>query len=120
MYFRIPVCVFLLSLPLFSEAGGTMTTDAQTFFSEHYDNSVIEIHNGGHDTIFPSLTLYRVFEKRNLVEDPLVPDIWIRTGTGALFPASSIEQALKEDRVEPENRRETHGFAREIDRIRSV
>lgn len=118
MISRLTVFIFWLALPLFPETGGTMTSDAQKFFTEHYENPVIEKHPGEHHTVFPSLSLYSVFEKANLVEDPLVPDIWIRTGTGTFYPSDSIEQALREDRIVPKNRKEALAFAPEIVHIK--
>lgn len=118
MKFLTVLLLIILASSLLIAQGGRMKQDTKTFFTTQYDDPVIEKLHGSHEKVFPSLTVYSVFEKSNLAEDPLIPDIWIRTASGNFFPSGNIEEALKEDRVFPGNRTEALAFAREIVRIR--
>lgn len=113
----LPVC-FILSLPLFPQQGACMDTNTQRFFESRYEEPVIESHGGEYKKTFPSFSLYSVFERKNLVEDPLIPDIWIRTGNGRFFESGNIEQALKDADLAPKNPDEALSFALAIVRIK--
>ncbi|MBN1604607.1 MAG: hypothetical protein JW915_23565 [Chitinispirillaceae bacterium] len=107
----------IIPIPLFSQLGGQKyRVDRKTldFFKSLYKKPVIEIFKGSHKKVFPSLAFYTVFEEEHLVEDPLIPDIWIRTSKGTYFIGNDMAEALKEERIVPENKNEALIFAREL------
>ncbi len=95
-----------------------MDEDTRAFFGSRYENPVIETAFDESRRVFPSLGFFGVFERRNLVEDPLVPDIWIRTPSGGFYRNHDVETALAEAGIAPSDEKDARVFAREILRVK--
>lgn len=110
------ITVFGVSLSAFAQGGLMNRIDrhARKFFESRYDNPVMEVLVGSFTKVFPTLVFYSVFDEENLVEDPLIPDLWIRTSTLAYFSGHDITKALLEDGIYPRNEKDAISIAREI------
>lgn len=115
----IIVLITILIIPnlMFSQQGGRMgriDSKAREFFKSRYGNPVIEILEGTHNRVFPSLTFYTVYEEENLVEDPLIPELWVRTSADTFYSVHDMSEALKEEAIVPRNSKEALSLAREL------
>lgn len=95
-----------------------MDKDTRAFFESRYEDPVIETAMDKDRNVFHALDFFGVYEKRNLAEDPLVPDIWIRTPSGGFYRNHDIETALEESGIAPRDEKEARSFARELVRIK--
>lgn len=107
---------FGISLSVYAQGGVMDRTDrhAREFFKSRYENPVIEVIGGSFTGVFPSLTFYSVYDEENLVEDPLIPDLWVRTSTLSYFSGHDMTEALRQDEIIPRNEIEAIAIAREL------
>jgi len=110
------ITIFGISLSVHAQGGVMDRTDrhARDFFESRYENPVIEVLAGSFTRIFPSLIFYSVYDEENLIEDPLIPDLWIRTSLLTYFSGYDMTEALREDDIAPRNDQEAIAIAREL------
>lgn len=111
---KCAVFAFGANLLMLAAPGPCEESSMKDFFAALYDEPVIERHQGGHTDVFPSLSFYSVFEKRMAVEDPLIPDLWIRDSKGCFFQNNEISTILMEEGLFPENREQAITYAKQL------
>jgi hypothetical protein len=111
------IVTLIIPMPVFPQQGGRMgriDKTAREFFKSRYTDPVVEILEGTHGKVFPSLFFYSVFEKEQLVEDPLIPSLWVQTSKGAFYSGHDLSDALTDEGIVPRNAGEALAIAREL------
>lgn len=108
------VLLFLVALPLYAEQVQSMDNIARDFFASQYEDPIIEATAEEQPSAFSGLRYYRVYERKNQVEDPLIPDEWIRTKDNQFYRMNELRAVLTKEGIIPSTTKEALSYAREL------